>query len=795
MESKPIENEMKKSYLEYAMSVIVSRAIPDVRDGLKPVQRRILYSMYENGFSSDKPYKKSARIVGETMGKYHPHGDSAIYDAMARMAQDFSLRYMLIDGQGNFGSIDGDEPAAMRYTEARLTPLSEAMIEDIDRNTVPFYLNFDGSLEQPEYLPSKIPNLLINGGSGIAVGMATNMLPHNLVEVCNAIIMTVKNPEATVEDMLNIIRGPDFPGGGILWFNKDLKDAYTNGRGKVRCRGEVNTEQKKHIIIHSLPYNVNKALFLEKLAKKLNDGIITGITDIRDESDREGMRIVIKVSDDELKDLVLNQLYMYTELEQSLGIINLVLEDNQPKQMNLKEIIGSFIRHRLNVILKRSKFDLEKFKDREHILEGLNIALGSIDDIIEIIRKSKDGPEAKIRLKEQFTFSDKQVDSILDIRLQRLTTMEREKVEKELNDVRENISRVEKIISDENVRRSILIEELKSVISKFGDKRRTEVMAGDIEIINMEDAIPVEESVLILTEKGFIKRVTLDEYRSQKRGGRGVQTKVRSEDQVRDIFNCSSHDPVLFFTSSGRVYNMKAYSIGSKSRKGASVIASTFLNLMPGENVSHMMRGVLPEGGYILITTTRGYIKKTPVLEYANIRSNGIKAITLEDKDFLSSVFYATDEMDAVIVSDTGRASRFRISELRATGRASRGVRAMRIDKNEAILSAFPISKGETILTVSRRGLVKRTQESEFTRHHRGTAGVKIMKVTERTGKLVSAMPVNEEDEIIVITKEEQTLRTPVSSIRVIGRNSQGVSLINLSDTDSVISVGKVELS
>ena len=795
MESKPIENEMKKSYLEYAMSVIVSRAIPDVRDGLKPVQRRILYSMYENGFSSDKPYKKSARIVGETMGKYHPHGDSAIYDAMARMAQDFSLRYMLIDGQGNFGSIDGDEPAAMRYTEARLTPLSEAMIEDIDRNTVPFYLNFDGSLEQPEYLPSKIPNLLINGGSGIAVGMATNMLPHNLVEVCNAIIMTVKNPEATVEDMLNIIRGPDFPGGGILWFNKELKDAYTNGRGKVRCRGEVNTEQKKHIIIHSLPYNVNKALFLEKLAKKLNDGIITGITDIRDESDREGMRIVIKVSDDELKDLVLNQLYMHTELEQSLGIINLVLEDNQPKQMNLKEIIGSFIRHRLNVILKRSKFDLEKFKDREHILEGLNIALGSIDDIIEIIRKSKDGPEAKIRLKEQFTFSDKQVDSILDIRLQRLTTMEREKVEKELNDVRENISRVEKIISDENVRRSILIEELKSVISKFGDKRRTEVMAGDIEIINMEDAIPVEESVLILTEKGFIKRVTLDEYRSQKRGGRGVQTKVRSEDQVRDIFNCSSHDPVLFFTSSGRVYNMKAYSIGSKSRKGASVIASTFLNLMPGENVSHMMRGVLPEGGYILITTTRGYIKKTPVLEYANIRSNGIKAITLEDKDFLSSVFYATDEMDAVIVSDTGRASRFRISELRATGRASRGVRAMRIDKNEAILSAFPISKGETILTVSRRGLVKRTQESEFTRHHRGTAGVKIMKVTERTGKLVSAMPVNEEDEIIVITKEEQTLRTPVSSIRVIGRNSQGVSLINLSDTDSVISVGKVELS
>ncbi len=795
MESKPIENEMKKSYLDYAMSVIVSRAIPDVRDGLKPVQRRILFSMYENGFSSDKPYKKSARIVGETMGKYHPHGDSAIYDAMARMAQNFSMRYMLIDGQGNFGSIDGDEPAAMRYTEARLMPLSEAILEDIEKNTVPFYLNFDGTLEQPEYLPSKIPNLLINGGSGIAVGMATNMLPHNLVEVCNAIIMTVKNPEATIDDMLGIIKGPDFPGGGIIWFNKELKEAYTNGRGKVRCRGEVNIEPKKHIIITSLPYNVNKSLFLEKLAKKLNDGIITGITDIRDESDREGMRIVIKVGDDDLKDLVLNQLYMHTELEQSLGIINLVLEDNQPKQMNLREMIGSFIKHRLNVILQRSQFDLNKFRERAHVLEGLNVALENIDEVIEIIRKSSDGPEAKNKIKGRFNLSDKQVDSILDIRLQRLTSMEREKTEKELKDVNDNISSLEKIISEEKVRRNILIEEMNDVISEFGDSRRTEVRSGDIEIINMEDAIPVEESVLILTEKGFIKRVTLDEYRSQRRGGRGVQTKVRSEDQVRDIVYCSSHDPILFFTSSGRVYNMKAYSIGSKSRKGASVIASTFLNLMPGENVSHMLRGLLQVDGYILITTCKGFIKKTHISEYANIRSNGLKAINIEEGDFLSSVFYANNDMDAVIVSDTGRASRFKISEVRPTGRSSRGVRAMKIDNNETILSAFPLSTGETILTISKRGLGKRTQESEFTAHHRGTSGVKIMKITERTGKLVSAMPVNGDDEIIVITKEEQTLRTSVSSIRIIGRNAQGVSIINLSETDSVISVGKVDLS
>ena len=795
METRHIDSEMKKSYLDYAMSVIVSRAIPDVRDGLKPVQRRILFSMYENGFTSDKPYKKSARIVGETMGKYHPHGDSAIYDAMARMAQDFSMRYMLIDGQGNFGSIDGDEPAAMRYTEARLSELSEAMLEDIDKETVPFYLNFDGTLQQPEFLPSRVPNLLLNGTSGIAVGMATNMLPHNLNEVCNAAIMAVKNPSCTVEDMLTHIKGPDFPGGGILWFSKELMDAYTNGRGKVRTRGVVDLSTKKHIVISSLPYSVNKSLFLEKLAKKLNDGIITGITDIRDESDREGMRVVIKVSDDDLKEMVLNQLYMHTELEQSIGIINLVLEDNQPKQMNLKEMIDSFIRHRLNVILKRSQFDVAKLKEREHILEGLNIALDNLDAVINTIRKSKDSAEAKAHLKSNFPLSDRQVDSIMEMRLQRLTGLEREKTQKELAEVKSGITKLEEIIQKDSLRREILIEDLQDIIKKFGDKRRTEVIKGEIGIINMEDAIPVEDSVLILTDKGFIKRVTLDEYRSQKRGGRGVQTSVRNEDQVRDIVYCSSHDPVLFFTSSGRVYRIKAYSIESKSRRGAGVIASTFFNLQPGENISHMLRGIFSIDGYIMMATTHGLIKKTNVSEFENIRSVGIRAIRLEDGDSLSSVFFADSSMDAMIVSDTGRASRFRIAEMRTTGRTSMGVKAMRIGLNETVLNAFPLNPGEHVFTISAKGLGKKTPEIEFTPHHRGSSGIKIMNITKRTGKLVSSMPVSEGDEIIVMTRMEQTLRTPVSSIRAIGRNAQGVTIINLEEGDEVISVGKVELA
>ncbi len=791
--TRPIENEIKKSYLEYAMSVIVSRAIPDVRDGLKPVQRRILYSMYENGFTRDKPYKKSARIVGEAMGKYHPHGDSAIYDAMARMAQEFSLRYPLIDGQGNFGSIDGDAPAAMRYTEARMNSLSEAMLDDIDKETVPFMLNFDGTLEEPVYLPSSIPNLLINGGSGIAVGMATNMLSHNLNEIGKAIIETVKNDEISIGELLKIVKGPDFPGGGIIWFNNDLISAYETGRGKVKCRGEVLLEEKKRIIITSLPYGVNKSNFLENLVKKINNEIIDGISDIKDESNREGMRIVIKIKDEEMKSLILNRLYMHTELEQSISIINLVLEDNQPKQMNLKGLITSYIKHRLGIILKRSVYTSRKLKEREHILEGLHIALTNIDRVIEIIRKSRDGPEAKKSLMDEFSLSDKQADAILDTRLQRLTTLEVGKIEKELEETREEIKRLDVIISSEDKRKEILISEVNEIMKKYGDERRTKVEFGELESIRDEDAIPREESVIILTEKGFLKRVTLDEYRSQKRGGKGVQTTVRNEDQVRSIVYCSSHDPVLFFTNTGKMYSMKAYGIESKSRKGVGVIGSAILKLGEGERITDMMRGNENSSGYLILATRMGFIKKTSFSEFQNVRANGIRAISLDEDDELASVFFIEGERDIIVVSDTGKAARFQSVEMRPTGRSSRGVKSIRLGEKEYVLKAFPVEDGQDILTISSRGIGKRTSEESFPVHHRGSSGVKIMKITERTGNVVAAIPVSDGDELIIMTKNEQTIRIDVDTVRELSRNSQGVKLINLDESDEVISAGKVD--
>ncbi|MCL4344994.1 MAG: DNA gyrase subunit A [Candidatus Thermoplasmatota archaeon] len=793
MESRPIENEIKKSYLEYAMSVIVSRAIPDVRDGLKPVQRRILYSMYENGFTRDKPYKKSARIVGEAMGKYHPHGDSAIYDAMARMAQEFSLRYPLIDGQGNFGSIDGDAPAAMRYTEARMNSMSEAMLDDIDKETVPFMLNFDGTLQEPVYLPSSIPNLLINGGSGIAVGMATNMLSHNLNEIGSAIIETVKNPERTVRDLLKTVKGPDFPGGGIIWFDEDLISAYETGKGRVKCRGEVITEEKKRLIITSLPYGVNKSNFLENLVKKINNEVIDGISDIKDESNREGMRIVIKIKDEEMKSLILNRLYMHTELEQSISIINLVLEDNQPKQMNLKELISSYIRHRLNIILKRSVYDSAKLREREHILEGLHIALTNIDRVIETIRKSRDGNEAKKSLMEGFSLTEKQADAVLDTRLQRLTTLEVGKIEKELEDTRTEIKRLEEIINSEEVRRSILIAEVTEIMRKYGDKRRTRVEFGELQNIRDEDAIPREESVIILTEKGFLKRVTLDEYRSQRRGGKGVQTSVRNEDQVKTIVNCNSHDPVLFFTNTGKMYSMKAYGIESKSRKGVGVIGSAILKLGEGEKITDMMKGNEDSSGFLILATRNGFIKKTPFSEFQNVRANGIRAINLDDDDELSSVFFIDRERDIIVVSDSGKAARFDSEEMRPTGRNSRGVKSMRIGDKEYILKAFPVQEGQDVLTISSRGIGKRTPEGDFPIHHRGSSGVKIMKITERTGKVVAALPVSDREGVIIMTRNEQTIRIDVDSVRELSRNSQGVRLINIEDGDEVISAGKVD--
>jgi DNA gyrase subunit A len=794
METIPVEKEIKKSYLEYAMSVIVSRAIPDVRDGLKPVQRRILFSMNENGFTHDKPYRKSARIVGDVMGKFHPHGDMAIYDAMARMAQDFSLRYPLIDGQGNFGSIDGDAPAAMRYTEARMNPLSEESLKDIDKGTVPFRLNFDGTLQEPDYLPSVVPNLLINGSSGIAVGMATNLLPHNLNEIASGIIQMVNNPDITVADILKTVKGPDFPGAGKIWITDDLIRAYETGRGKVICRGELDTDDKKRIIIKSLPYSVNKTNFLENIVRNVDDGKIEGITDVRDESNREGMRIVIKIKDDERKALIINQLYSRTELEQSISINNLVLINNEPKQMNLKELMGSYIDHRLKVILKRSQFDFKKLKEREHILLGLAIAIESIDQVITLIRGSRETSEARLKLIESFSLSEEQANAILEMRLQRLTSLESDRIKKELEETRAEIIKLQIIIESESERRKIIIRELEEIMRKYGDNRRTNVEVGSYELLSDDSTIPEEEGVILLTQKGFIKRVTLDEYRAQKRGGKGVQTSVRDQDEARSIVHCSSHDNLFFLTNLGRVYIMKAYRIESKSRTGVGVIGSAFLKLGEGERLREILKAPVEDNTFFVIATKRGYIKRTMVKNFANINSSGIRAVGLEDGDEVSSAFISQGDCDIVVVSNSGKASRFKSKELRPTGRTARGVKSMRISKSEFILKAFSILDGQNILTVSSKGIGKRTEESEFTSHHRGSSGVKIMKINEKTGSVVDAFPVNEMDEIIIMTKSDQTIRIKASTIREVSRNSQGVKLIDVEDDDEVISVGKVEV-
>ncbi|MDS0256773.1 DNA topoisomerase 4 subunit A, partial [Thermoplasmatales archaeon AK] len=594
MEKRSIENEIRNSYLEYAMSVIVSRAIPEVRDGLKPVQRRILFAMNELGVTHDKPYKKSARIVGETMGKYHPHGDVAIYDTLARMAQDFSMRYPLVDGQGNFGSIDGDSPAAMRYTEARLAEISEEMMKDIEKNTVPFRLNFDGSLEEPEYFPTKVPHLLINGGSGIAVGMATNMVPHNLKEVCSAIEFAVDNPDCTVDDLLKHIKGPDFPGGGIVFYTDDLLEAYRTGKGKAIMHGEVDLTEDNHIIIKSLPYGVNKANFIQGVAEQVRDEVIKGITDIRDESDRHGMRIVVKVRDNEMRPMIVNQLYEHSELETSIGIINLVLSNNQPRTMNLKDLVLSFIHHRLDIIVKSAKYDLEKLEQRAHILEGIIIALNSIDQVIETIRKSRDPKEAKSALEEQFKLSGEQAEAILDLRLQKLTTLEVGKVKEEIKEVRGKITRLKKILSEEKERRNIIKEEMKYLSEKYGDKRRTKITYRQLKTRSIEDLIPNEESVIILSEEGLLKRVSLDEYRAQRRGGKGIITTTRTEDSVKNIVVCNSHDEIYMFTNTGRVLKTKAYEIEKKNRRSVGVSASVFVPLAEGEKVKQIMKE--PEG-------------------------------------------------------------------------------------------------------------------------------------------------------------------------------------------------------
>ena len=793
MEKKAIESEIKTSYLEYAMSVIVSRAIPDVRDGLKPVQRRIIYSMSELGVNHDKPYKKSARIVGETMGKYHPHGDNAIYESLARMAQDFSMRYLLVDGQGNFGSIDGDSPAAMRYTEARLAAISEEMTRDIEKNTVPFMLNFDGSLQEPEYFPTKVPNLLINGSTGIAVGMATNILPHNLKEICTAISYAVDHPECTAEDLMKYVKGPDFPGGGLAFYNDDLANAYRTGRGKVVCQGEVDLSVDRRILITSLPYGVNKSLFIQNVAEQVKNEVIRGITDIRDESDRNGMRIVIKIRDDDMRSMILNQLYEHSELETSISINNLVLVNNQPRTLNLKGLIDQFIQHRLKVIVKSSTFDLEKSRERERILKGLIIALENLDRTIEIIRGSKEAKEARIKLMKEFNLVEDQANAILDLRLQRLTGMEVSKIRSDLEDVVKKIAELEKILADENERRKIIKSDLSFLSKKFGDARRTRILVREISGRSIDDLIPREESAIILSEGGLLKRVALEEYKAQRRGGKGIITSTRREDSVRSILICSTHDDIYMFTNTGRVMKIKAYEMEKKGRKSVGVSAAVYAPLSEGESIRQIMKA--PDSGQknLLLITRLGFIKKTPVESLLRMRSNGLKIISLVEDDEVVAVEAMEKETLVVAVSSNGKASTFQSTEVRVTGRASRGVRVMRLKPGDHIINGFCLEPDQDILTVSEFGIGKRTPVGEFSVHHKGTSGILAFKETPRTGKLVKSIPVLESDEVIIATSNEKTIRLKVSEVKKQSRVTAGVRLIDADKDNKVIEVTKFD--
>ena len=783
---RPIEEEIKTSYLDYAMSVIVSRAIPDFRDGLKPVQRRIIYSMYELGVTHEKPYKKSARIIGETMGKYHPHGDSSIYEALARMAQDFSLRYPLIDGQGNFGSIDGDAPAAMRYTEARLGRMAEEMVRDIEKETVPFSPNFDGSLDEPVYFPSRIPQLLINGTSGIAVGMATNMVPHNLSEISDAIMYGIDHPECNVEDLLKFVKGPDFPGGGVLYRNTDLLNIYRTGRGKVFCQGEIDDEEKKKIIIKTLPYGVNKALYIQNVAEQVKNGIINNISDIRDESDRHGIRIVIKVKNDESKALTINQLYEHTPLETTIGVNNLLLLNNEPKVMALDEMILGFINFRLEIIKKRSVFEVNKLMDREHILSGLVIALENIDLVIKIIRSSDTGEIAKNSLMSQLSLSEKQAVAILDMRLQRLTGLEMRKIKDELISIKENITRLNEIIRNESARRDVLKQETLEIKKQFGDDRRTKILNRDINERNDEDLIPNEESIMILSENGLLKRVSSEEYNVQKRGGKGIITATRKEDTVRSILSCMSHDMIYFFTNTGRVLKTKAYTIEKKSRTSLGSVGATFLKMNENEKIKQIMKSPDSSQNFLIIITKKGFIKRTPVKEILDMRESGLKIIKLDEQDEVVSVMDLERPSKIFVAASNNKAAVFLSDEVSVTGRASRGVKSMRLNGAE-VINSFLVDDSDTVMSITENGIGKRTKITDFSIHHRGSSGNLIFKENERTGSLVTALPVGDSQEVLIVTRNNKTIRLNSDEIKIQSRVTSGVKLINVGDDDLVV--------
>jgi DNA gyrase subunit A len=793
-----IEDEMKKSYMDYAMSVIIGRALPDVRDGLKPVHRRILYAMNELNNDWDKPYKKSARIVGDVIGKYHPHGDMAVYDSIVRMAQDFSLRYPLIDGQGNFGSIDGDPPAAMRYTEIRMSKLSAELLADIDKETVDFVPNYDESLVEPSVLPSKFPNLIVNGSSGIAVGMATNIPPHNLVETINAIITLIENPEISVKELMGHLPGPDFPTGGFIYGKEGIRQAYETGKGVIQLRARAIIErdrkgERENIVITELPYQTNKAKLIERIAELVQEKAIEGIANIRDESDREGMRVVVELKRNEVAEVILNQLYKHTQMQTSFGIILLAIHQNQPKLLSLKEMLHFFVQYRQEVVIRRSRFELNKAEARAHILEGLKKAIDHIDAIIATIKASKTPKEAKERLMEKFAFSDEQAQAILEMRLQRLTNLEQRKIVDEYEETIKLINRLKALLASERLILNLIVEELVSIRDAFGDERKTEIVEAAPEI-RVEDLIAEEDMVVTITHTGYIKRNPISLYRSQHRGGKGkVGINVKEEDFVEDLFIASTHDYILFFTDAGKIHWMKVHELPQAGRitRGKAIV--NLLNLNPQEKVTTILSlKDFAKDKFITFMTKKGTIKKTTLEAYSNPRSGGIIAIHLDEGDELISTKLTDGKQNLFIGTKVGKAIHFPENQIRDMGRTARGIRGIKITKEDEVVGMEAVALHTQILTVTANGYGKRTQASEYRMQNRGGSGIFTVKRTQKTGDVIGIKTVVDEDELMVISNKGKIIRLRAVDIPVQGRSTQGVRLITLEEGERVVAVARL---
>ena len=794
-----IEDELKKSFISYAMAVIVSRALPDVRDGLKPVHRRILYAMNELGITPDKPFRKSARIVGDVLGKYHPHGDRSVYDAMVRLAQDFSTRYLLVEGQGNFGSVDGDGAAAMRYTEARLSKLSMEMVRDIEKETVDFYPNFDETLMQPAVMPARFPNLLVNGSSGIAVGMATNIPPHNLGEVIDGVICMLDNPDCTVDDLMQHIKGPDFPTGGVILGRRGIYDAYHEGRGRIIVRAKSEIEEmpgnRHRIVVTEIPYMVNKAKLIEKIAEMVHDKTVDGISDIRDESDRKGMRIVIELKRDTNANVVLNTLYKHTQMQDTFGAIMLALVDGVPKVLSLKQMIHHYIEHQEDVIRRRTKYDLDKAEARSHILEGLLIALDNIDEVIALIRGSRTPQDARDGLMTRFGLTERQAQAILDMRLQRLTGLERDKLEAEYAELQKQIAYYRSVLADEKLVFGIIRDEISEIRRKYADERRTEITAMDGEI-DMLDLIDEEDMVVTLTHCGYVKRLPKDTYRAQRRGGKGiVGATTREEDFVDQMYVTSTHDPLMFFTNRGRVYQLNCYEIPEAGRTARGTAIINLLQLDPGEKVSAMLPVPAEKvsGHYLVMATKNGVIKRTELSEFTNLRKSGLIAMVLREDDELIGVALTDGSSEVLLGTHGGMAIRFPERDMRPMGRNAMGVKSIELDDGDSVVAMSIVEEGALVLSITELGYGKRTELDEYRVQSRGGKGIKAMNLTAKVGQLAGQLLVHDDEDILLITDDGTIIRMPVADISVLGRNTQGVRLMRVEEGCRVVCVARAE--